>query len=87
MTSKGDDVIGFSVHWIRVSPPSSPYSRYTMSVSMPIQITKEVAYPLLIAVKAAVLDTPQWQDPGGWWEKDGELYLSTLSKHVSYIYN
>ena len=47
------------------------------------KLPKYFAFPFLIAAKAAVADAPTWTQPGGWWEKEGQLWLTALAQRVS----
>ncbi|KAG8902612.1 hypothetical protein FRC00_008704 [Tulasnella sp. 408] len=43
------------------------------------RLPKEYAFPFLIAAKAAVLDSPKWSGSDGWWQKEGNRWLESMS--------
>ncbi|KAG9009432.1 hypothetical protein FRB90_008345 [Tulasnella sp. 427] len=43
------------------------------------RLPKEYAFPFLIAAKAAVLNPPNWAGENGWWQKQGNRWLESMS--------
>lgn len=56
-----------------------------VSPDTPGKLAKELAFPFLIAAKAAILDKPQWLPSESWWNREGDAWLKSLAERVSIV--